>query len=111
MPTSTIPNDATGIEEIRTNARQLLSRMLADRAEIEQRLTESGRIDPVRVVTGRSALDATIHATQRMLAMLDRIEQSDPVWRAANGRTTDDHGAPLKAEVSVKKVLDHAGAV
>jgi len=111
MPISTIPTDATGIEEIRTNARHLLSRMLSDRAEIEERLKESGRIDPVRVVTGRSALDATIHATQRMLAMLDRIEQNDPVWRATNGHPRELHGSPSKAEVSVTKVLDHAGAI
>lgn len=107
MPTTTIPSTAPGLEQIRKNAEQLLDRLLADRADIERRLEESGRPDPVRLVTGRSAIDSTINSTQRMLAMLERLEHADPVWRATNGR------APRRSAPQIETVRSnhHAGAI
>lgn len=107
MPMSTIPSTTTGLDQVKQNAQNLLNRLLADRADIERRLHEAGRHDPLRIVTGRSSLDTTINSTQRMLAMLERLEQADPVWRATHGR----NGHRSTSAIETIRAAEHAGAV
>ena len=57
----------------RNDAVRLLEYLLRERAATEARLAEAGREDPIRMVTGRSALDRAIRSTQDVLAMMDAM--------------------------------------
>lgn len=63
---------------LRDQTQALLDRLVADRAESEHRQHQAGRRDPLKVVTGRSALDQAIEAAREML---------DRVNALANART------------------------
>jgi hypothetical protein len=56
-------------------ATDLLVRLLADREAVDRRLTEAGRRDPIRSVTGASALENAISTTREMIARMDRLLQ------------------------------------
>jgi len=58
---------------VRRQADELLCVLNADRAAFEQRLTESGRRDPIKSVTGRSSLDAAILQTREMMKHMDDL--------------------------------------
>ena len=47
-------------------------------AEIEQRLAASGRVDPIREIRGRSALDESIDRTVAMIRRLEQVLESRP---------------------------------
>jgi hypothetical protein len=52
---------------MRDLANTVLQRLLAERATLEQRLAEIGKPDPIKHVTGASALDRAVDTTRRML--------------------------------------------
>jgi hypothetical protein len=54
-------------------ARAMLAVLHADRAMIEARLGSLGRTDPIREVTGRSALDAAIAEASELVAELEAV--------------------------------------
>lgn len=56
----------------RTRADSLLRQLIAASAECDSQLEQQNRQDPIRLVTGRSALDRAIHETRRMIDTLDR---------------------------------------
>lgn len=51
-------------------ARATLAALKAGRAQVEEKLRELGREDPIRTVTGTSALDAAIERTEAILRTL-----------------------------------------
>ena len=53
---------------LRTQADALLQRLLADRESSEQRLALSGQRDPLKIVTGATALERAILSTRDMIA-------------------------------------------
>lgn len=57
---------------MRDRARELLARLLRDRDTLETALSGTGRCDHLKQVTGRSALDNAIAATQRVIEAIDR---------------------------------------
>jgi hypothetical protein len=56
---------------LRRQAGDLLTRMLADRDASERRLSETGRRDPIKAVTGATALEKAIASTREMIAQMD----------------------------------------
>jgi len=50
---------------------RLLELLREDRARIEERLAATRRLDPVRVVTGRSALDRACAETEELIRQVD----------------------------------------
>jgi hypothetical protein len=63
----------------RDDARHLLRFLMLDRAELEQRLAAAGKRDPLKWVTGRSALDNAIEETRRIIDALDELIEQDSV--------------------------------
>ena len=57
---------------VRRTAQELLGQLRNDRAFVERRCEEMGRRDPLKVVTGRSAMDNAVQITEHMLHSLDR---------------------------------------
>lgn len=61
----------TDAATLRTQADALLQRLLADRETSEQRLAAAGKRDPLKTVTGSTALERAILATRGMIAEMD----------------------------------------
>ncbi len=64
---------ATDAVTLRQQAADLLGRLLADREAAERRLAENGRRDPIRAVTGATALERAIASTRDMIAQMDLL--------------------------------------
>lgn len=73
MPIPTLSRNGFG--DIREQMTCVLARLRADRDDLEQRLQEAGRRDPVKLITGRSALDEAIASMVCMIESLDRGQQ------------------------------------
>ena len=61
---------------IRQHASTLLDELRAAQAASDQRLADVGRVDPMKSVTGQSALDRAIEETERLIASLDEPVRS-----------------------------------
>lgn len=55
---------------LRHDAVALLRRLEADRERVDARLTETGRKDPIRELTGRGALDRAVEEVRSLLEAL-----------------------------------------
>jgi hypothetical protein len=58
---------------VRRCAQKLLGQLRIDRALAEQRWAEAGRSDPIKSVTGRSAMDNAVCHTERMIHVLEDL--------------------------------------
>ena len=65
--------DPADLEALQAEARALLATLKVDRARIEARLAEFGRIDPIVEVKGHSALDEAIETCQASILKLDEM--------------------------------------
>ena len=87
--------------EAREQAEEVLQRLLVDRRLSEQRFEEAGKRDPLKDLTGTSALDRAIQSTRQMIEHLDELiaglEASLP---SANGTAT---GTPVVLQPSVRR--------
>jgi hypothetical protein len=70
-PARRIPTTETA--DMRQQAAALLKRLIADRDQSEQRHAELGKRDPLKSITGRSALDNAIVATRELIVRLDEL--------------------------------------
>jgi uncharacterized alpha-E superfamily protein len=62
--------------DARRRAEELLKGLLAAKSQTEAYLNQIGRQDPVKQLTGKSAIDNAIASTRRMIDTLDRaVEQ------------------------------------
>jgi len=59
--------------DARTRADRLLRSLLEESALLESRLADSGRLDPIRAVSGQSAMDRAIASTRSILGAMDRL--------------------------------------
>jgi len=70
----------------RKRASDLLGTLLSERDRLEARLVEFGRRDPMKAVTGRSALENAIAATREMIRTMDGLlemaSRGTPVGKA-----------------------------
>ncbi len=58
---------------MRDEACRLLGRLTLERDRCEQRFAEAGRSDPLKVVTGRSAMDNAVDDTRDMIKHMDEL--------------------------------------
>ncbi len=61
-------------DTVRDQADALLARLIKDRAMCEQRLAEKGQSDPIKVVTGQSAIDKAIAETRAVIRNVDKLQ-------------------------------------
>lgn len=59
--------------QLRQQARDLLDRLVADRQSSERRAAENGKRDPMKFITGRTALDNAIASTRQIIASMDGL--------------------------------------
>ena len=59
--------------QLRRQAGDLLARLIDDRESSEQRLAAAGKRDPIKTVTGVTALERAILATREMIADMDML--------------------------------------
>jgi hypothetical protein len=56
---------------LRHEAERLYEQLLIDRGDIERRLLDAGREDPLKMLTGKGAMDRAIENARVMLSRLD----------------------------------------
>ena len=59
------------LDELRREAQRLYDQLVHDRADIERRLDDSGRADPLKSLTGEGAMDLAVDRIRAMMARLD----------------------------------------
>ena len=60
-------------KRMRELASAVLDRLLVERVECEMRLAESGRRDPLKTVTGASAMDNAVVTTRDIIKRMDAM--------------------------------------
>ncbi len=65
--------DVDGLLGLRERAHRVLAGLEQGRELTEQRAAETGRRDPMKFVTGRSALETAISATREMIRRMDSL--------------------------------------
>lgn len=60
-------------DRIRIRAISLLELLISERAMLERMLTEAGRRDPLKYVTGRSSLDNAITTTRHIVRAIEEM--------------------------------------
>lgn len=75
MPMSSDPQIRRFAEAalMRDEACRLLDRLTLERDRCEQRFAEAGRSDPLKVVTGRTAMDNAVDDTRDMIRHMDEL--------------------------------------
>lgn len=99
---------------MRRQAGDLLDRLVVDRDLSEQRQSEQGKRDPIKSITGRSAMDNAIAATRDLVNRLDSLlaEMSDgsPQVEVA-ARVAPRTAARGAAKSHSRSIADSVGAV
>ena len=75
MVNQTEPNRLTLAEavKLREQANDLLNRLITDREQSERRLAEAGKRDPMKFVTGRTALEGAISTARELIVKMDEL--------------------------------------
>lgn len=63
----------TNAARLREHAVEVLRRLIDEREQFKRRLEESGKRDPMTVITGHSAVDAAIARTRSMISDMDSL--------------------------------------
>ena len=79
---------------MRRRADELLQRLKINRNTIEQRIGDSGRHDPIKFITGKSAMDNAISTTHMLITHMDKLLQEPADY--SNG--TGDNGTHKAAK-------------
>ncbi len=74
-PTVTETPDPDGL---RRTATAVLRQLIHDRAWCEQRLAERGGLDPIKSLTGSSAMDQAVASAREVILQLDRSAAPSP---------------------------------
>jgi hypothetical protein len=75
MLTETEPNRLTLVEarKLRQQAGELLNRLIADRDACERRAADTGKRDPMKFITGRTALENAITTARDLIGQMDSL--------------------------------------
>ena len=60
---------------MRRQADDLLHRLIDNRVTIEKKVSEAGRKDPMKFITGHSAIDDAIDSTRQLITHMDELLQ------------------------------------
>ena len=96
MVSETITKNTVLIETklMRQRTGELLQRLKINRNTIEQRFCDSGRHDPMKFITGKSAMDNAISSTHMLITHMDKLLQEPADY--SNG--TGDYGTHKTAK-------------
>ncbi len=70
---SSDPDPIVETARIRGQASDIFHRLVVERDRSEQRLARAGAADPIKLITGRSAIENAIAATREMMRRMDRL--------------------------------------
>jgi len=73
MQTHHDPGTISNAARLREHAGDVLRRLIEEREQFRRRLEETGKRDPMTVITGRSAVDAAIARTRSMINEMDKL--------------------------------------
>lgn len=73
MVTNTLMPRLHGSKKVREQAGRILNELLADSEQLQSRLAEFGRVDPIKSVTGTSSLEKAITSTRELIQDMDRL--------------------------------------
>ena len=90
--------------EMRYQADRLLRRLIAERHGQEQRYREAGKRDPMKEMTGCSAMDDAVQEARRMREHLDGMLRSLLRGEARQGRSEPSRDAAVHATTSSERV-------
>lgn len=76
--TTTIDCAQPRVNEVIEQARELLSQLNVARRATEQRLSEAGRVDPIKSITGQSSIEAAIARTESLISTMNELSDSGP---------------------------------
>lgn len=68
-----LPPDLEQIRRLRAEAAGLLDRLEDHRRLVAERQVETGRTDPISLVTGASSIDRAMETTRLLLARMDSL--------------------------------------
>jgi len=63
----------TNATRLREHAVEVLQRLIDERDQFKRRLEETGKRDPMTIITGRSAVEAAIVRTRAMIGEMDAL--------------------------------------
>jgi hypothetical protein len=86
---------------LREQAAGLLRRLLESREQSERRMAELGRRDPLKSLTGRSALDEAVANTRAMLASMDELLHEMEEELEREGAPHPDGGLSMTEQLCV----------
>ena len=91
MVSDTITTNTVMVETklIRRRASELLQRLKINRNTIEQRIGDSGRHDPLKFITGKSAMDNAISTTHTLITHMDKLLQEPADYSSGKGDNGD----------------------
>ncbi len=70
---SSDPDPIVETARMRGQASDIFHRLVVERDRSEQRLAQAGAADPIKLITGRSAIENAIAATREMMRRMDRL--------------------------------------
>lgn len=73
MHTHSDQRTLTSAARLREHATDVLRRLIDEREQFKRRLEETGKRDPMTIITGRSAVDAAIVRTRAMIGEMDAL--------------------------------------
>ncbi len=91
MVSDTITTNVVLIETklMRRRAGNLLQRLKINRNTIERRIGDSGRHDPIKFITGKSAMDNAISTTHMLITHMDKLLQEPADYSNGTGDNGD----------------------
>ncbi len=73
MGSNTFTRSLPDTVRVHAEARALLSRLVLERDRSQRRQVETGRPDPMKFITGRSALDNAVERTREMVRRAEEL--------------------------------------
>ena len=95
--------------QLRNEVTQLLTRLLANREQSEKRMSESGKRDPMKFITGKTSLESAIASAREMIDELDALAsglQARPATELPAAART--HRSPVRSKVAARAMLTAA---
>jgi hypothetical protein len=95
--------------QLRKEVTQLLTRLLANREQSERRMSESGKRDPMKFITGKTSLESAIVSAREMIDELDALASG---LQSGSGRPATElaaaartHRTPVRSKVAARAAM------
>lgn len=71
-PLMAVPKNDSALSTLR-DACRLLDELRQERERLDERLAAAGRVDPIRLVTGQTALERACGETEELIRVMDEL--------------------------------------